>query len=116
MSTPEVSAPAGRVVTLRPDAFAEFTRDADTPLLIDFWAPWCAPCRMVAPVLEQLAIEWGDRLTIAKLNVDEAPEIAARFGVRSIPTLVLFKDGQPVQQKVGAQSAPAIKSWLAPWI
>jgi thioredoxin 1 len=71
--------------------------------LVDFWAPWCGPCRMQAPILDKLAPKVAGKATIAKVNVDEAPEIAARYGVRSIPTLILFKDGQVVQQFVGVQ-------------
>ncbi len=73
--------------------------------LVDFWAPWCGPCRMQTPILEQLAPQVAGRATIAKLNVDEAPEVAARFNVRSIPTLILFKDGAVMQQFVGVQPA-----------
>lgn len=71
--------------------------------LVDFWAPWCGPCRMQAPILEQVAQKVGQRAVIAKLNVDEYPELAARYGIRGIPTLILFKDGQPIQQFVGLQ-------------
>jgi thioredoxin 1 len=114
MSLTDTPTAPARVRALRLDSFAAATASADTPVLVDFWAPWCGPCRMVAPILEGLADAYGERLQIAKLNVDEAPEIAARFGVRSIPTLVLFKNGQPLQQIVGAQSAEALKAWLAP--
>lgn len=114
MSLTDTPTAPARVRALRPEHFAAATASADTPVLVDFWAPWCGPCRMVAPILERLADAYGERLQIAKLNVDEAPEIAARFGVRSIPTLVLFQNGQPVKQLVGAQSAEAMKAWLAP--
>jgi len=73
--------------------------------LVDFWAPWCGPCRMQTPILEQLAPQVAGRATIAKVNVDEAPGIAAKFGIRSIPTLILFKDGAVVQQFIGVQQA-----------
>ncbi len=71
--------------------------------LVDFWAPWCGPCRMQAPILEQVASKIGGKAVIAKLNVDDYGEIAARYGIRGIPTLILFKDGEPIQQMVGLQ-------------
>jgi thioredoxin 1 len=73
-----------------------------TPVLVDFWAPWCGPCRQVAPVLEEIAGEQGDSLKIVKLNVDDNQQTAAQYGVMSIPTLILFKGGQPAKQVVGA--------------
>jgi len=80
--------------------------------LVDFWAPWCGPCRMQEPIIEELAREIGDRATIAKLNVDDEPELASRYGVMSIPTLILFKDGQPVDKLVGLQSKDTLKARL----
>ncbi|MFH5181984.1 thioredoxin [Paenibacillus sp. TAB 01] len=78
-------------------------------VLVDFWAPWCGPCKMIAPILEELDKELGDSVKIAKVNVDDNPESAARFGVMSIPTLIVFKDGQPVDKIVGFQSKDALK-------
>ncbi len=86
---------------------------ASGTVLVDFWAPWCGPCKMIAPELEGLDQEIGDKLTIAKLNVDENPESAARFGVMSIPTMIFFKDGQPVDKVVGLNSKEALKGIIA---
>jgi thioredoxin 1 len=79
-------------------------------VLVDFWAPWCGPCKMIAPVLEELDKEIGDRMKIAKVNVDDNPESASRFGVMSIPTLIIFKNGEPVDKIIGFQSKEALKS------
>lgn len=86
--------------------------NASGPVLVDYWAPWCGPCKMIAPLLEDAAEQYGDRVTIAKLNVDDNPETAAKFGVRGIPTLMLFKDGKAVTTKVGAMSRQQFSSFL----
>lgn len=83
---------------------------AKTPVLVDFWAEWCAPCRMVAPVVEQINEDYNGEIKVCKLDVDSAPVISAQLGVLSIPTLILFKDGKAVQRMVGFQPKPSLKS------
>lgn len=85
---------------------------ATDPVVVDFWAEWCGPCRMISPALEEIASELGGKVKIAKLNVDENPETTVKYGVRSIPTLILFKNGEPAAMQVGA----APKGRLADWI
>ena len=85
---------------------------SDKPVLIDFWADWCRPCHMLAPTIEKLAADRGGQATIGKLNVDESPEIAGRFGIRSIPTVLLFKQGQVVESLIGVQPAQAYEEAL----
>ena len=90
------------VITLTKDNFATEVEQAQGPVLLDFWATWCGPCRMIGPVVEQIAEANAGKLKVGKVNVDEQPELAARFGVMSIPTLILFKGGQQVEQVIGA--------------
>ena len=85
---------------------------AGKPVLVDFWAEWCGPCRMIAPALEELSNELGEQVTIVKLNIDENPEVPSRYGVRGIPTMILFRDGQPAATKVGAEPKSRIQAWL----
>ena len=92
-----------KIITLTDQNFQEEIKASDLPILVDFWAEWCAPCRMIAPMLEEIAEEYAGRLRVGKLNVDQNRSMAAQFGVMSIPTLILFKDGQIVEQMIGAQ-------------
>jgi thioredoxin 1 len=87
--------------------------DSAEPVVVDFWAEWCGPCKMIAPSLEELAIEVQGKVKVAKLNIDENPELAAQFGVRSIPTLAMFKGGEVADIKVGAAPKTALSSWIS---
>ena len=92
--------------------FDEIVLKASTPVLVDFWAEWCAPCRMIAPIVDELAQEYDAKVAFAKMDVDANPEIPLRFGIRSIPTLLVFKDGKPVDQVIGAVPKAALKKSL----
>ncbi len=107
---PAAGAAAPRTVT---DATFDRAINADQPVLVDFWAPWCGPCRAVAPAVERLAEEFAGRATVAKLNVDENPRAAQRFGITGIPALFIFKRGEVVERLVGAQPLPVLRQALA---
>jgi thioredoxin 1 len=100
-------------VVVSDDSFSQDVLSSSTPVLVDFWATWCGPCKMVAPVLEEIATEKSGALTVAKLDVDANPETAREFQVVSIPTMILFKDGKPVKRIVGAKGKAALLRELA---
>jgi thioredoxin 1 len=90
--------------------FKDAIASATTPVLVDFWAPWCGPCKMIAPILEELATELAGKLAISKVNVDDNGDIAAEYGIRAIPTLLLFKDGKLAEQYVGMMDKASLKA------
>ena len=98
--------------TITDQSFATDVLGADKPVLVDFWAEWCGPCKMIAPALEELSQTMGEKVTIAKLNIDENPDTPGKYGVRGIPTMLLFKNGEPVAQKVGALPKSQLAAWL----
>ena len=106
----------GSIETLTDTTFDEEIAAAGEPVLVDFWAEWCGPCKMIAPVLEEIAGEHAGKLRIAKLNVDDNPSAARRFDVMSIPTLILFKDGQPAKRIVGAKPKGALLEELSEFV
>src|SRR5213079_1207795 len=104
---------AGATVTVTDDNFEEVVLKSDKPVLVDFWATWCGPCRMIAPVLEEIAADKSESLKIAKLDVDANPVSAGRFGVRAIPTMIVFKDGKEAQRLVGYMPKERLLQQLA---
>jgi len=102
-----------KTLALNQQTFDATVANANLPVLVDFWAEWCGPCKMIAPVLEELAVALAGRAVIAKVNIDEFPELAARFSVAAIPMLIIFKNGQPVRKLTGIHSRREITATLA---
>ena len=96
---------------LASNEFADFTGSADV-VMVDFHATWCGPCKTLAPTLDQLGAEYAGRVPIGKVNIEQAQDVAAKYGVRSVPTLMLFRDGNPVGQAVGVRSKPELQGWI----
>jgi len=99
-------------VKVTDESFEKDVLQASKPVLVDFWAEWCGPCKQIAPALEQIADELGGKVTVAKLNIEESPTTPSRYGVRGIPTMMLFRDGQMASMKVGAMPKQKILEWL----
>jgi thioredoxin 2 len=102
----------GRPIVLTDQTFDEHLRRSELPLVVDFWAPWCAPCRMMAPFFEQAAAELEPQLRLAKVNTDESPHLSQRYGISSIPTTAVFKDGREVARRAGAMNLAQLRQWI----
>jgi len=105
-----------KIVTLSDATFDEHVKSSDVPVLVDFWAEWCGPCKMIAPVLEEIAEEQAGKIQIGKLNIDDNLDVTRRFDVMSIPTLILFKDGEPKARLIGAKPKGALLQELAAYL
>lgn len=105
-----------QIVHITDDTFEAEVLKAEQPVLVDYWAEWCGPCRMIAPIVDQLADEFGDKLKIGKLDADEHQEVLMKYGIMSIPTLMLFKDGEPVVRITGYQPKDRIRSQIQPHV
>ena len=106
----------GKYVLLNDANFEQEVLRSDVPVIVDFWAEWCAPCRIIAPIVEQLATEYGEKLKVGKLDVDNNPQVSMKYSIRSIPTLLIFKGGEPVEQIIGAVPKQTIVEKLQPYL
>ena len=113
-TSPNPSSPSPYILDATSESFAAdvIERSRTAPVVVDFWAEWCGPCKMIGPALEELAAEYKGKLTIAKVDIDENPMSPNQYGVRGIPTMILFKDGKQVATKVGAAPKSALKAWI----
>jgi thioredoxin 1 len=100
------------VVHISDESFEEEVSQSEVPVLIDYWAPWCGPCKMIAPVLDEIATEYSGRLKVVKLNIDDNPQTPPKYGIRGIPTLMIFKNGQVEATKVGAVSKVQLRAFI----
>ncbi len=103
---------SSNILYLSDDSFEEEVLNSNIPVLVDYWAEWCGPCKMIAPILDEIASEYGDRVKVTKLNIDENPDTPPKYGIRGIPTLMLFKDGSVEATKVGAVSKSQLSAFI----
>ncbi|MEE9352118.1 MAG: thioredoxin TrxA [Thiotrichaceae bacterium] len=103
---------SSNILYLSDDSFEEEVLNSDTPVLVDYWAEWCGPCKMIAPILDEIATEYGDKVKVTKLNIDDNPDTPPKYGIRGIPTLMLFKDGSVEATKVGAVSKSQLSAFI----